>query len=74
MEGGLWSFDRQILILNDFDGSIPPSKMAFTHSLFWIQVHDMPLLCMTKGIGARIEESLGKLEDVDVAENGAGWG
>jgi hypothetical protein len=73
-KGRPWSFDRQILVLNDFDGSITPSKMDFTRSPFWIQVHDMPLLCMTKGIGTRIGESLGELVDVDIAGDGAGWG
>lgn len=41
-------FDRQVLALNDFDGLKPPSQMDFSHSPCWIQVHDMPLLCMTK--------------------------
>ncbi|XP_059458343.1 uncharacterized protein LOC132187940 [Corylus avellana] len=74
MEGRPWSFDRQILVLNEFDGSISPSLMAFQHSPFWVQVHDMPLFCMTKGVGKKIGESLGALEDVDVAGEGAGWG
>ena len=25
LDGRLWSFDRQILVLNKFDGSTPPS-------------------------------------------------
>jgi hypothetical protein len=29
---------------------------------------------MTKGVGEKIGESMGKLEDVDVAGDGAGWG
>ncbi|XP_059457118.1 uncharacterized protein LOC132186993 [Corylus avellana] len=74
MEGRPWSFDRQILVLNDFDGSIPPAQMQFTHSPFWIQVHDMPLLCINKGVGTKIGESLGTLEDIDVAGDGGGWG
>ncbi|XP_059441720.1 uncharacterized protein At4g02000-like [Corylus avellana] len=74
MEGRPWSFDRQILVLKDFDGEIPPSQMDFSFSPIWIQVHDMPLLCMTKGVGSRIGESMGVLEDVDVAGDGEGWG
>jgi hypothetical protein len=69
-EGRPWSFGRQILVLNDFDGRVTPSKMDFTQSPFWIQIHDMPLLCMIKGVGIRIGDSLGDLEDVDVV----GWG
>jgi hypothetical protein len=54
-EGRPWSFDKQILVLNDFDGRTTPSKMDFTQSPFWIQIHDMPLLFMTKGVGKGLE-------------------
>jgi hypothetical protein len=74
MEGRPWSFDKQIVVLNDFDGSTKPSQMDFTRSPFWIQVQDMPLLCMNKNVGTKIGESLGQLEDVDVAGDGTGWG
>jgi hypothetical protein len=69
-----WSYDRQILVINEFDGTIPSSQMAFNHSSFWVQIHDMPLLCMTKGIGMKIGGSMGRLLDVDLAGEGAGWG
>jgi hypothetical protein len=72
LEGRPWLFDRQILVLNEFDGSIPISQMQFTHSPFWVQVHEMPLLLMTKGIGEKIGMSLGRLVDFDVARDGIG--
>jgi hypothetical protein len=74
MAGRPWSFDRHILVLKEFDGHCPPSQMIFMHSPIWIQIHDMPLLCMTKGVGSKIGDSLGELEDVDVAGDGVGWG
>ena len=74
LEGRPWSFDRQILVLNEFDGKTPPAHMAFKQSPFWVQVHDMPLLCMTKRIGVKIGKSLGCLEEVDLAGDGVGWG
>lgn len=69
-----WSFDKQILILNDLDGNAPPSQMQFTHSPFWVQVHDLPLICMNKTVGKKIEDFLGSLVEVDVAGDGMGWG
>jgi hypothetical protein len=74
LEGRPWSFDKQLIVINEFQGGVSPSLMDFRYSPFWIQVHDMPLLCMTKGVGAKIGQSLGKLEDVDVAGDGVGWG
>lgn len=67
MEGRTWSFDKQILVLKEFDGNCPPSKMEFTKSPFWIQVHDLPLLCMNQRVGKKIGDPLGMLEDIDVA-------
>lgn len=37
-------------------------------------MHDMSLICMNKGVGTKIGDSLGMLEDVDVAGDGGGWG
>jgi hypothetical protein len=74
MEGRLWSFDQQILVLNDFNGRTPPSQLDFSHSLIWVQVHDMLLLCMNKAVGTKIRDSLGQLMDVDVVGDGARWG
>lgn len=74
LEGRPWSFDRQILVLQEFDGTSPPSQLVFSHSPFWVQVHEMPLLCMNKAVGIKIGESLGEVEDIDVAGDGDGWG
>jgi hypothetical protein len=48
--------------------------MDFSKALFWVQVHDMPLICMNRDIGYRIGESLGTVEEVDVTGDGMGWG
>ena len=66
LEGRPWSFDRFLLALFDFDGSIPSSQWNFSKSPFWIHVHDLPLICMTKAIGSKIGQSLGVLEAVDI--------
>lgn len=74
LRGRPWSFDRILLVLNDFTGNTPPSQIAFTHSSFWVQVHNMPLICMTRGVGQKIGATLGEIQDVDVAGDGVGWG
>ena len=56
LEGRPWSIDRRVIMLKDFDGTAPPTQMKFQYSPFWIQVHDMPLLCMTKRVGVMIGE------------------
>jgi hypothetical protein len=74
LAGRPWSYDRFALVLKEFDGKIALSQMDFMHTPIWVQVHDMPLLCMNRGVGVKIGASLGTVEDVDVAGDGAGWG
>jgi hypothetical protein len=74
LNGRPWSYDRTILVVNDFNEKIPPSKMDFSFSPLWIQFHDMPLGCMNRGIGAKIRGSIGKIEEIVVAANDVGWG
>jgi hypothetical protein len=68
LAGRPWSYDRTLLILNEFDGQISPSQMDFSFSPIWIQIHDMPLGCMNRAVGHQIGNSIGRVED-DV-----GWG
>lgn len=56
-----------MMILNELDGKIPPSLMDFSYSPIWIQVHDMPLDCMNRGVGQKIGESIGLVEEIAVA-------
>jgi hypothetical protein len=74
LAGRPWSYDRTLLIVNEFDGQISPSQMDFSSTPIWIQVHDMPLGCMNWAVGNLIGSFLGTVEDVAVAEDDVGWG
>jgi hypothetical protein len=74
MEGRPWLFNRSILVLKELDVNIPPMHMDFSKALFWVQVHDMPLICMNREVGLRIGQSLSIVEDTHVAGDGVGWG
>jgi hypothetical protein len=47
--------------------------MNFTYSLLWVQVHNMPIICMNHEVGHRIGAILGMVEEVDVTGDGVGW-
>jgi len=74
LEGRSWSYDWTLLIVNEYDDKTPPSQLTFTHSPIWVQVHDMPLNCMNRGVRSKIEASLGHVEEVAVAEDDIGSG
>jgi hypothetical protein len=54
--------------------STPPALIDFSMSPCWIQVRDIPLICMNKEVGSKIGETLGKVEEVDVSGEGPGRG
>lgn len=56
------------------DENVPPIQMDFSKSPFWIQVHDLPLVCMNREVGFKIGAAIGEVEDVDISGEGVGWG
>lgn len=58
-------------MLNNFDGC--DLHRWSLHSPFLVQVHDMSLICMNEGVGAKIGSSLEDLVAMDVARDGVGW-
>lgn len=74
LEGRPWAYERQIMVLDEFNRSVPPSQLKFCHTPCWIQVHNMPLNCMSRMVRKKIGETLGVLEEVNVARDGSVWG
>ena len=41
--GELWSFDKYLISLQKMDKNVLVKDLAFTKTLFWVQIHDLPL-------------------------------
>lgn len=74
LDGRPWVFEGNLFLVEDFDGTIPPSKYTFEKAAFWVRMIDLPLGCMGQAIGRRIGETVGAVEMVDTDANGIGWG
>ncbi|KAF5472279.1 hypothetical protein F2P56_009013 [Juglans regia] len=72
--GRPWLFDNNLLVLREFEGHIPLHRIDFDYESFWIRMHNLPLSCMTKERGIQIGSTVGKVEKVDVQDDGCGWG
>ncbi|KAF5457896.1 hypothetical protein F2P56_021970 [Juglans regia] len=72
--GKPWLFNNQLMVLQIFDGFIPPLKMIFEREDLWVQKHNLPLAYMTKKRGEQLGSAMGKVVDVDVQDDGSGWG
>ena len=57
-----------------FEGDLQPIAVTFTHAAFWIRVYNLPIKSMIREVEEDIGIELGNLLEVDVPENGLGWG
>jgi hypothetical protein len=74
MEGRPWTFDRDLVSLAEFDGITPVEELEFEKAAFWVRMYKLPLACMSKAIGYRIGATVGEVLEVEVDEEGVGWG
>lgn len=70
LNGGPWSFNNSLIVLEEPTGSGDISKMLFNRASFWVQIHDLPVICMTKEVGWSIGSQLGRVEDIDGGATG----
>ncbi|KAL0003519.1 hypothetical protein SO802_017300 [Lithocarpus litseifolius] len=69
-----WSYDKNLVLLQNFDGESAPKDIRLCRSPFWVQIHNLPLKSRTKQTGWMIGSKLGEVLEVDVPENGVQWG
>ncbi|XP_042942825.1 uncharacterized protein At4g02000-like [Carya illinoinensis] len=72
--GRPWLFDNQLFVLKEFEGYTPLHRVNFDYECLWVWMHNLPLSCMTKERGVQIGGTMRRVEEVDVHEDGSGWG
>ncbi|KAH7570300.1 hypothetical protein JRO89_XS05G0083100 [Xanthoceras sorbifolium] len=70
LTGGPWNFDGSLLAIEEPRGWGDFSKMLFRWMDFWVQIHNVPLLCMTKDIASFLGEKIGKVKELDLGVSG----
>jgi hypothetical protein len=74
LEGRPWLFQGHVFSVEEFDGRTLPSKIAFEKVSFWVRMFNLPLACMCQRIGYQLGAAMGEVEDVEMNEDGFGWG
>ena len=69
-----WHYEKQLVLLQEFEGEQDPKDMVLKWSPFWVQIYSLPLKSRTRETGRAIGASLGKVLDVDVADTRVQWG
>lgn len=69
-----WSYGKQLILLQEFEGERVPKDITLKWSPFWVQIYNLPLMSMTREAGMEIGAKIGTVLDVDVLEKGVQWG
>ncbi|XVF67325.1 hypothetical protein PTKIN_Ptkin10aG0112000 [Pterospermum kingtungense] len=65
LEGAPWSFDKHMLLFQDFKGELKPEEYVFNTAHIWIRIYELPLGMRNKNTRIRIEGKLGRLIAMD---------
>ncbi|KAL5575135.1 hypothetical protein UlMin_016834 [Ulmus minor] len=70
ISGGPWCFQNKLLVLEEPTGVGDHSKMSFSNSPFWIQLHNIPVFCMSKTVGSILGNMVGTVQEVECNQDG----
>lgn len=70
LEGGPWVFDSNLLVLKESDAFADPADTSFDLAEFWVQIHKVPMLCMSRSWGYELGKSVGSVKDVEINASG----
>lgn len=59
IDGGPWSFEQAMLIVNQVQGNKDPNTINLQEMEVWVQVYDLPRGCMSENILKSVGTSLG---------------
>ncbi|KAL9408628.1 hypothetical protein AB3S75_047079 [Citrus x aurantiifolia] len=68
--GGPWHFDRALTVLTEPSRIGDIKKQDFSRVSFWVQLHEVPLMCMEKETAAELGAAIGKVEEVETDSSG----
>lgn len=71
MAGRPWTFDQNLLLLNEIEGSAQPSDISLNYCPFWVRLYNLPMDSRTENRIKLIGGGLGRVLEVDY--DGVGW-
>ncbi|XP_030941830.1 uncharacterized protein LOC115966814 [Quercus lobata] len=69
-----WSYEKQLVLLQEFEGERVPKEITMKWTPFWVQIYNLPLMSTTQESDLVIGGKIGRVLDVDVPEKGVQWG
>ncbi|TXG57142.1 hypothetical protein EZV62_018455 [Acer yangbiense] len=70
---GPWHFGNSLIVLENPVGSGNIAQLAFNKADFWVQIHEIPILCMNRKTAKWLAEHIGEVVDIP-SESRECWG
>ncbi|KAE8775952.1 hypothetical protein D1007_51478 [Hordeum vulgare] len=74
LEDGPWWFDKELLVMEEFDPDKMVGKYEFSFIPMWIRVYGLPVGSMNRAMREKIGKDFAKILDVDVGYDGKAIG
>ena len=69
-----WSFDKHVIVLQYFNKILPLRDVVFKETVFWVQVHDIPITYMNQATAEELCASIGEVIHVPGSSTLGGQG
>jgi hypothetical protein len=73
-KGGPWRLGKQAILLKRYDVRIKPEDVVFDELMIWARILNLGFELMNAERGTSLAACLGKVDRLDVDENGKAWG
>lgn len=73
LQEGPWSFDKQLVLMQEVDGSKQVHQIKIQEATFWVRIHDRPLRARNEYVEGRFGKKIGRVEQVDLDKGELAW-
>jgi hypothetical protein len=67
---GPWTFNKELVVMQDFDTTKVLEEYEFNSIPIWVRVFKLPLGAMERSTGEQIGDEIGEFIEVEVSDNG----
>ncbi|XP_035542065.1 uncharacterized protein LOC118344779 [Juglans regia] len=71
---GPWPFDRNLVLMQNFEGDILANKIKIVKVVFWIRLYELPLGAMNEKVVRMIGDCIGTVEEINIEKDEVAWG
>jgi hypothetical protein len=72
--GEPWSYDKYLIAFQRVGDGIAVEDLLFNRVDFWVQIHNLPILCMKKSVAEMLGRSIGEVIKTQVQDEDTGNG